>query len=199
MDDDWIVNFFDKGRLISDEVMQALWAKVLAGETNSPGKYSRRTVNVLASLDHHDGILFSKLCGFCWSNNRNMPIIFNTTDLIYTEHGITFQALTHLDSCGLIRFDPIGCFSLSPALGDFMLSYFDWPVVMLFDQQPPAPFNVGHVLLTQVGEQLAPISGSIFVPGFREYAIEVWERTGLKAHVRTGARNNSPIVRSWIR
>src|SRR5688572_23724780 len=36
VEDDWIVNFFDKCRLISDDEMQALWSKVLAGEANAP-------------------------------------------------------------------------------------------------------------------------------------------------------------------
>src|SRR5882762_299969 len=49
--DDWIAHFFDKCRLISDEEMQKLWAKVLAGEANHAGKYSKRTINHLASLD----------------------------------------------------------------------------------------------------------------------------------------------------
>src|SRR4051812_31879633 len=42
VDDDWLTNFFDKCRLISDEEMQGLWSKVLAGEANSPGMYSKR-------------------------------------------------------------------------------------------------------------------------------------------------------------
>jgi hypothetical protein len=36
VEDDWIANFFDKCRLISDEQMQSLWARILAGEANSP-------------------------------------------------------------------------------------------------------------------------------------------------------------------
>jgi len=39
MNDDWIANFFDKCRIVSDEEMQRLWAKVLAGEANSPGNF----------------------------------------------------------------------------------------------------------------------------------------------------------------
>jgi hypothetical protein len=45
VEDDWISNFFDNCRLISDEEMQKLWAKVLAGEANEPGKFSKRTDN----------------------------------------------------------------------------------------------------------------------------------------------------------
>ena len=50
VEDDWITNFFDKCRIISDDDMQSLWAKVLSGEANSPGSFSKRTVNFLVSF-----------------------------------------------------------------------------------------------------------------------------------------------------
>ena len=46
MEDDWIANFFDKCRIVSDNEMQILWSQVLAGEANVPGTYSKRTVNL---------------------------------------------------------------------------------------------------------------------------------------------------------
>src|SRR5262245_8342390 len=36
MDDDWIANFFDRAKLVSDEEMQSLWARLLAEEANTP-------------------------------------------------------------------------------------------------------------------------------------------------------------------
>jgi len=46
IEDDWITNFFDKCRLISDLDMQTLWSRLLSGEANSPGRFSKRTINV---------------------------------------------------------------------------------------------------------------------------------------------------------
>ena len=37
IENDWLVNFFDKSRIVSDNEMQVLWARVLAGEANAPG------------------------------------------------------------------------------------------------------------------------------------------------------------------
>ena len=59
VEDDWVTNFFDKCRIVSDEDMQRLWSRVLAGEANAPGAFSKRTVNLLADLGvcrrtHHD-------------------------------------------------------------------------------------------------------------------------------------------------
>ena len=36
MNDDWIANFLDKGRIISDSEMQGLWGRVLAGGGKCP-------------------------------------------------------------------------------------------------------------------------------------------------------------------
>ncbi len=76
VEDDWITNFFDRCRLISDEEMQMLWSKLLAGEANSPGKYSKRTVNLLASLDKTEAHLFTQLCTFCW-------VIYDASALVF--------------------------------------------------------------------------------------------------------------------
>jgi len=62
--DDWITNFFDKSRIVSDGDMQHLWSRILAGEANAPGAFAKRTVNLLADLDKGDAELFMHLCGF---------------------------------------------------------------------------------------------------------------------------------------
>ena len=64
MDNDWLVNFFDKGRKISDDEMQRLWARILSGEANAPGSFSKRTVNCIAELNQSDAELFTSLCRF---------------------------------------------------------------------------------------------------------------------------------------
>jgi hypothetical protein len=42
VEDDWITNFFDKCRIVSDDDMQQLWSRILAGEANSPGAFSKK-------------------------------------------------------------------------------------------------------------------------------------------------------------
>jgi hypothetical protein len=99
--------------------MQDLWSRVLAGEANSPGSYSRRTVNFLADLDKWDAELFASLCSFNWkineSNEQGMdtspsvrPIVFYAEDNeVYTSRGLRFDTLAHLESIGLIQFDSL--------------------------------------------------------------------------------------------
>lgn len=51
---DWFVRFFEDAGNISDEKMQELWAKVLAGEIKQPGSFSLRTLDVLRNLSSEE-------------------------------------------------------------------------------------------------------------------------------------------------
>src|SRR5205814_1744582 len=123
MEDDWVTNFFDKSRIVSDAEMQDLWSRVLAGEANAPGTYSKRTVNSLADLDKVDADLFSKLCGFAWILDTYVPLVFDSTAAIYERHGIDFPALIHLESIGLIQFNSLAGFKLYRLTKKFSVSY----------------------------------------------------------------------------
>ena len=102
MENDWIMNFFDKCRMVSDDDMQQIWAGILAGEGNNPGSFSRRTVNLVADLDKRDAELFKCLCSLVWMIGRLMPLVF---DLIHKQIFITGHGtLGHLEAIGLIHF-----------------------------------------------------------------------------------------------
>ena len=90
MEDDWVTNFFDKSRIVSDNDMQELWARVLAGEANSPGSYSKRTVNFFGDLDKRDAELFSALCSFGWLVGRFTPLLFDSEAAVYNDRGPQF-------------------------------------------------------------------------------------------------------------
>src|SRR6266851_8860849 len=96
VEDDWITNFFDRCRLISDDEMQGLWSRVLAGEANAPGTYSKRTVNFLSDLDKGDAELFTHLCGFSWMIGNLVPLVYDEQHEIYNTRDINFNSVIHL-------------------------------------------------------------------------------------------------------
>ena len=65
IDDDWIIKFFDKCRLVSDDKMQDLWASILAGEANSTGSYSPKALTTLADMNQKAVMLFNTFCSLC--------------------------------------------------------------------------------------------------------------------------------------
>jgi hypothetical protein len=183
VEDDWIANFFDKCRLISDEEMQGLWAKILAGEANSPGKYVKRTINFLASMDKGDALLFSHLCRFnFFLAGATHPLIYDVHEVIYKSCEVNFGNLSHLESIGLIHFglsfsEYTVSFSGQPSGG---ITYFGKPVWIEFPNAENCTFRVGKVMLTLVGQQLASVCGAQPVDGFVEYVTAKWKSFGYK-------------------
>jgi hypothetical protein len=180
MEDDWLANFFDKCRIVSDEEMQSLWARVLAGEANSPGAYSKRTVNFLGTFDKKDAILFTKLCGFAWILLEEMyPLVYNKDDAIYNNEGINFNTLTHLDDVGLINFDAISGFILRKLPKRIEVSYYGQLLLVELRNETDNNLNVGVVTLTNTGLELSKICGSRPVDGFFDHIVKVWTSKGL--------------------
>ncbi len=171
VEDDWIVNFFDKCRIVSDKEMQNLWANVLVGEANLPGTYSKRTVNFLSDLDKSDAEAFTHLCGFMWVIDEDMvPLIYDDyKQPIYKEQGINFDLLSHLESIGLIQYNNFGGYRYGNMPKNFEVLYYGTPVVLKMPHDSDNEIETGHVLLTKIGEELAPICGGKPVDGFLEY------------------------------
>jgi len=176
MEDDWVTNFFDKSRIVSDSEMQDLWASILAGEANSPGTYSKRTVNFLGDLDKRDAELFSALCSFGWFIDTFTPLIFDVKASIYSDKGLAFDTLTHLDSIGLIQFNAISGFSRLNLPKHFTVTYYGEPLHLMMQKEEGNELKIGKVLLSQVGRELARVCQAPCVDGFVDYVKEKWKK-----------------------
>ena len=176
VEDDWLVNFFDKSRIVSDNEMQELWSRVLAGEANTPGTYSKRTVNFLSDLDKIEAELFAKLCGFGWMIGDIMPLVFDLQTEIYKKHGINFNSLIHLESIGLIQFNNLSGFLRLDLPKTFSVFYYGNSLTLEMPKDSGNELWIGKVLLTKIGLELAPICGSESVEGFRDYVMDKWKQ-----------------------
>jgi hypothetical protein len=179
IEDDWITNFFDKCRLISDSQMQQLWSRVLAGEANAPGTYSRRTVNFLSSLDKTDAWLFTQLCALGWMIDEQLvPVVYDTFAGVYLRHGIGFNTLSHLASIGLIQFHNLDGFLRLGLPRLTTASYYGQPVRLTFSSDANNSMDIGKVMLTKIGQELAPICGSKPDQDFFHYVVNHWKQRG---------------------
>jgi hypothetical protein len=187
MEDDWITNFFDKCRIVSDADMQRLWAKVLAGEANQPGHFSRKTINLIADLNKSDADLFTQLCRFGWMIGNVVPIVLNLENSIYTLHEINFLSLSHLQTLGVVLFNGLQGFVKNGLPDRFQVFYFGRPVELAVPSG--MPFELGEVVLTKAGQELAPFCGATPIEGFYEIMVAHWKAHGriLPSATETGA------------
>ncbi len=178
LQNDWLAHFFDKCRLVSDAEMQTLWGKLLAGETNQPGTFSRRTVELVSALDKGDAQLFTNLCRFAWHIRGVAPLVYDVEYELYNRERINFGSLTHLDDIGLITFDNLNSFAKKGFPKRAIVSYYDRPASIEFQGESNNDLNIGRVLLTKVGHELAPICGSTEAEGFYSYVFSEWRKHG---------------------
>ena len=176
--------------------MQQLWARVLAGEANAPGTFSKRTVNLLADLDRSDAELFVRLCGFGWMIGDVVPLVFDVQADVYNKHGIHFKSLAYLESLGLVQFNNLAGFSHLRLPKAVTVFYYGQPTNLTFPTDQDNELQLGKVLLTRAGQQLAPVCESTPIEGYYEYIYDRWAEQSLvpKREIEHSAAGDAPTA-----
>lgn len=100
VDEDWILRFFNSVEDISNEDMQKLWGKVLAGEVKQPGTFSLRTLNALKNLTKEEAKLFEKISNFAIEIEGHCIIM---TSKKMQESYYHYSEILRLEECGFIN------------------------------------------------------------------------------------------------
>jgi hypothetical protein len=106
VDKDWMSRFFDDCKDVSNEDLQKLWGRLLAGEVSSPGYCSRKTLAILRDLSAKDGNLFKIMGNFLWSMQQEyvIPYFPDIGACVYLDkYNIKYNDLLQLDALGLIH------------------------------------------------------------------------------------------------
>lgn len=109
VDSDWISEFFNDVANISNEKMQILWGKVLAGEVESPGQFSKRTLDSLKKLTQDEATIFQEIAPYvlmCPGDIENSYedyfLVEGIDNRILPKYGIQFNKIMLLSEAGLI-------------------------------------------------------------------------------------------------
>ncbi|QDU94808.1 hypothetical protein Pla8534_26150 [Lignipirellula cremea] len=106
-------------------------------------------------------------------------LVFDLANPIYSTQGITFQSLSHLDAIGLINFQGVAGLRLShlPKKIDFF--YYGERVRLEFPKENENALDMGHVMLSESGQQLAQVVKSSKSEAFKVYVFDYWRSKGL--------------------
>lgn len=178
IDDDWVENYFEKCRNVSDSEMQALWSRVLASEANSPGKFSRKTVNLLEDIGKDEAQAFASLCRFeCTIMGKANPLVVGVNQPFYTSENVTSESLSVLEELGLVELAQTSY--LEKARSNFVeIKYFDCTVTAENTSPKDLMFMTGRVLYTRAGKELSSICSSTPVEGFFNWLKSVLRPNG---------------------
>lgn len=101
VNEDWINRFFSIVEDISDEEMQKLWGRILAGEVKKPRSYSFRTLELLKSLTHDEAAVFVKLSKYAFQAQREV-FILNPDKTEYLKKVISYNDRLVMEEAGII-------------------------------------------------------------------------------------------------
>lgn len=102
VDKDWFTRYFNIVQDISNEDIQNLWAKLLAGEIKQPGSFSYRTLETLKNMTTDEAELFTKVAKFFIFDGQKNCYIFNDHDLL-KRYGVIHYYIVTLIDIGLIN------------------------------------------------------------------------------------------------
>ncbi|MEM7086430.1 MAG: DUF2806 domain-containing protein [Bacteroidota bacterium] len=86
---DWTRRFFNYAQDVSDEEVQFLWGKILAGELKKPGSFSLKTLNTLSNLTRNEANILIELSQLIITVG-SMSFIWLKNDIDYLKKYVKF-------------------------------------------------------------------------------------------------------------
>ena len=153
-DPDWTARFFNDVQDVSSEDMQKIWARILAGEVESPGRTSLRTLDTLRNMTKSDAVMFRGVCDFVMDGK----FVFYD-DSVKGIEALKYSKLLHLQDCGLVNVGPnlVNQYARED-IKEFLITYQGSGLVVARDIDVRHVLNVPVVLLTTSGEELFRIA-----------------------------------------
>lgn len=127
IDNDFFWNTIEHAKTVSNDEMQELVAKIIAGEYNEPGTYSMSTLQTLKMLGKKELELFEKICSLCVNSNQIPQTVFTLPeDLrpVMNFLGIDFSSLQELQTLGMFLPNDMNHSVDNPEKKNFALNYF---------------------------------------------------------------------------
>lgn len=98
---DWATRFFDIAQDISDEAMQDLWGRILAGETKLPGSYSLRTLDTLRNITREEALLFERYAQYVFYDGTYY--IYHESSIDNSRNNVKYEDIAQMMEVGLIQ------------------------------------------------------------------------------------------------
>lgn len=155
VDEDWTTRFFNIVEDVSDEEMQQLWGRILAGEVKQPKSYSLRTLELLRNLSKREAEVFTRASNLVISS-WNSPFLFRGKESEFLDKfNLNFEDKLLLTETGLLQSDTNITRGLLQANVD-NLTYFESGkyIIKTFKKANTADNRIEILRFTKIGEEL---------------------------------------------
>ena len=149
-DPDWTARFFDNVQDVSSEDMQRIWAKILAGEVESPGRTSLRTLDTLKNMTKRDAELFNNICRFVI---RDDFVFYDKS--VKSFDALDYSTLLHLQDCGLLNVGPfLGIQVHWNDNREIVMTHNSGALLVTWDQEGAEVLTIPSVILSASAKEL---------------------------------------------
>lgn len=100
VDYDWMFRFFNCVENVSNDDMRKIWGHILAGEIQSPSKYSFRTLEKMRNITRNEAQLFQRIAAISLQYNNTTFILADNS--LLDQQGLYFVNLLTLEECGIM-------------------------------------------------------------------------------------------------
>ena len=116
---DWSTRFFNIVEDVSDDEMQSIWGRILAGEVKQPKSFSMRTLELLKNLSKEEAAIFTKFAQIAL-NLGDKHFVFDPDNGLFLDNnlGIIFNDKLVLVDVGLIVAENNLSFNFVPQEGE---------------------------------------------------------------------------------
>ncbi|NGX85399.1 DUF2806 domain-containing protein [Aequorivita sp. KMM 9714] len=156
VDEDWTTRFFNIAEDISNEEMQALWGRILAGEIKKPKTYSLRTLDVLKNLSKKEAEVFLKFARLhIQSSGVSFILNFKNENLLEKKYGLNFNDRLLLEELGFLTANDLQ-FKVLKTADTALDLYFKLGNILVSikkpEKQPEQQLQV--LVFTKIGQEL---------------------------------------------
>jgi uncharacterized repeat protein (TIGR03899 family) len=162
VEEDWIKRFFNIAEDISNEEMQSLWGRILAGEVKQPNSYSLRTLEILKNLSKHEAEIFMKFASLAINSNGSTFVLnFKNEKLLEEEFGLNFNDRLLLEEIGFLTANDLQFRILATQAQKSQLVFILGKSLVLLEKPAKQPEQQLQILVfTKIGQELIKLVNS---------------------------------------
>ncbi|MBK8367518.1 MAG: DUF2806 domain-containing protein [Bacteroidetes bacterium] len=176
IDNDFFWNTLEHAKTISNNEMQELIAKIIAGEYNQPGSYSMSTLQTIKMLGQSELELFENICSLCIDQHQIPQSVFSMPDSIkpiMISLGIDFSSLQTLQSLGLFLPNSMSINEENKEKQNIKIKYFDKQIELKPTHASNFSFNYPDFYeLSNTGKQLIEHLNSKYCKDYYEWLVK---------------------------
>ena len=181
--EDWVVRYIESVSHVTDENMQNLWGRILAGEIKSPGSFSLRALSVVSNLAEYEAKLFDSLAKHVvrWKFFGFIPTLDDHPFL--RSKGLGAGTIRVLAAAQLAAETPAGINLLQTEEQHGAFDYGKNRMVFVRQKYPPVAVVHNCWTLAAAGLELLALVERSAEPENMQLLVDIFKRFGLEPEV----------------